>query len=369
LELLIVNTRKKIAKTQVKSPATTQEIPDSLGVISFQEVERSPKHLTYPLQSLTHPVAPIDTATTLAPIQEISDSVAISAPLSVPETNTALIQPPFTHRNSFAPDFSISLFDHAGALPMNLRNFGAQPTLSQDFKEKVFVINYKKINDTSNNWAFWLIFGCLALLCFARIRYRKQFNSFLSSIFHYNLLLKTIRNGGENTKQLSTILQILFSINTSLFLYQTVNYFLALQVSGLQNMAWVGAGAVVLFLLYVLKSAFLRALGGVYQQSSYVQKYLFNVFLYNKAIGLFLFPVVICFAFVQPHIIGHGTIIAIGVALIAFFYLLRIIRGVSMSLKSGISPFYILLFICLLEFLPLALLAKITTIVLNSLSL
>ncbi|MCL2329418.1 MAG: DUF4271 domain-containing protein [Bacteroidetes bacterium] len=368
MELQIVNTRKNLA--------VTQEIPDSLGVISFQEIERSPQHLSYPLLSPKHKITPADIISASSDTIPALDTVAAPAQLSTVKTIAApaktynsQIEFPFAHSNSYNPDFTLKLFDHQGAIAMNQRNFGAHPTFSQDFKEQVFTINYKKINDTSNNWFFWIIFGSIALLCVARIRYRKRFDLFLSSIFHYNLLLKTIRNANESNNQLSALLQVLFTLNTSLFIYQTVNYFNPLQLPGLQNIALVCAGAVLLFILYGAKSLMLKGLGAIYMCRDFAHEYLFNVHLYNKALGIFLFPVIICFAFVQPHIISHGTIMTIGFILIAFFYLLRIARGVIISVKSGISLFYVFLFLCILEFLPLLLLAKATTILLHSLSL
>lgn len=363
--LQVVNTKKNLV--------ATQEIPDSLGVISFQEIERSPQYLNFPLQSPEYKTLPLETVHALSDTTPALDTLATQAHTSesaiLAKTDNSQIEFPFASNYSYVPDFTLKLFEQGEIFSMNQRTFGAHSTFSQDFKDKVFTINYKKINDTSNNWIFWLIFGSIALLCYARMRYRKQFELFLSSVFHYNLLLKTIRNTGESSNQLSAILQVLFTLNTSLFIYQTALYFNPLHIPGLQNIALVCAGAVFLFLLYGAKSLVLRGLGTVYMQSDFVHEYLFNVQVCNRALGIFLFPVIICFAFVQPHIISHSTIMTIGFILIGCFYALRIIRGVIMSVKSGISPLYVLLMVCTLEFLPLLLLAKTTIIILNSISL
>ncbi|MDR0941937.1 MAG: DUF4271 domain-containing protein [Bacteroidales bacterium] len=368
MELQGINTKGDLA--------ATQEITDSLGVISFQEIERSQQGLTFPLQSPEHSAQPLEVISTPSDTISIADTARMHMQAGeatecavVENTHNSQIEFPFASTYSYTPDFAVALFDQQGTICMNQRNFGAHATFSQDFKDKVFTINYKKINDTSNNWIFWLIFGSIALFCYARMRYRKQFELFVSSIFHYNLLLKTIRNASESSNQLSAMLQVLFTFNTSLFMYQTLLYFNPLHISGLQNIAIVCAGTVFLLLLYGAKSLILRGLGAVYMQSNFVHEYLFNVQVCNRALGIFLFPVIICFAFVQPHIISHSTIMTIGFVLIGCFYALRIVRGIIMSLKSGISPLYVLLMMCILEFLPLLLLAKTTTIILRSISL
>jgi hypothetical protein len=363
LELQGINTKGDLA--------ATQEIADSLGVISFQEIERSQQGLSFPLLSPEHSAQPLEVIST--PFDTVSTvdtaNVHLQADTVADNANNSQIEVPFASTYSYTPDFAVKLFDQKGTILMNQRNFGAHATFSQDFKDKVFTINYKKINDTSNNWIFWLIFGSIALFCYARMRYRKQFELFVSSIFHYNLLQKTIRNASESSNQLSAMLQVLFTLNTSLFMYQTLLYFNPLHISGLQNIAIVCAGTVFLLLLYGAKSLILRGLGAVYMQSNFVHEYLFNVQVCNRALGIFLFPVIICFAFVQPHIISHSTIMTAGFILIGCFYVLRITRGIIMSLKSGISPLYVLLMMCILEFLPLLLLAKTTTIILRSISL
>ncbi len=349
--------------------ATTQEIPDSLGIISFQEIERSPQHLNYPLRSFSHEIVSVDTfsisETTTTHEQDNENAEIVES-----KNEDASICVPFAGGgNSYIPNFTINLFDEQGVVAMNQRNFGAHPTFSQDFKDKVFTIHYKRINDTSNNWMFWLILGSIALLGMARMRYRKQFESLLSSIFHYNLSLKNIRNASENNKQLSTFLQILFTLNSSLFIFQTINYLNPQHLPGLSSIALVCAGAVFLFFLYGVKSLVLQSFGAVYMRNDYVHEYLFNVQLYNKALGIFLLPVVICFAFVQPHIVNHHIIMTVGFILIGCFYLLRIMRGTLISVKSGISLFYVFLLFCIFEFLPIVLLAKTIIIILNSISL
>ncbi|MDR1762180.1 MAG: DUF4271 domain-containing protein [Bacteroidales bacterium] len=361
MELQIVNTRG--------NSSLAQELPDSLGVISFQELQRSPQHLSFPLQSPAHETTLVDTILTLDTTvtqHEYNGTIKSAEPT---KTDCSPIRVPFTRTYSYNPDFTLNLFDQQGVIDMNQRNFGAHPTFSQDFKDKVFTINYKKINDTSNNWMFWLILGSVALLCVARMRYRKQFDLLLSSIFHYNFSLKTIRNASESNKQLSAVLQILFVFNTSLFTYQTAHYFNPQYIPGLKSIALVCIGAVFLFLIYSIKSLVLRGVGIVYMRSDYVHEYLFNVQLYNKALGIFLLPVILCFAFVQPHIISHHIIMTVGFILIGFFYLLRIIRGTLISIKSNISLFYVFLCFCILEFLPIVLLAKTAIIIVNSVSL
>lgn len=357
----IVNTRGNLT--------ATQEITDSLGVISFQEIERSPQHLSYPLHSPQHKTqllegnsAPHDSLS--APANSQTDASA-----ELEAMNNSQIEIPFTSEFTYTPDFAVKLFEQNGTILMNQRNFGAQATFSQEFKDKVFTINYKKINDTSNNWVFWLVLGTLALLSYARLRYRKQFDLFVSSVFHHNILLKIIRNTSESSNQLSAMLQVLFSLNISLFIYQIVQYYHPMQLPGLQNIAFVCAGAVVIALLYGAKNAILNALGTVYMCNDFVREYLFNVHVCNRALGISLFPVIICFAFVQPHIISHNTIVTIGYILVGGFYALRIIRGGIMGVRAGISPFYVLLMACVLEFLPLLLLAKTIMIILNSITL
>jgi len=77
--------------------------------------------------------------------------------------------------------------------------------------------------------------------------------------------------------------------------------------------------------------------------------------LYLNVLGLILLPV----ATIHSMIPGFGLFsIFIVPGLIAIFYLMSIIRSIYFAFREGISIFYLILYLCALEILPILLVVK-----------
>lgn len=269
----------------------------------------------------------------------------------------------------FEPNFTFNLFEYGDSVDYSHQLHKKEITFISEFNDKVFTINYKKINDSSHNWMFWLILLGLIIFGWTRLLYRKQVDLMFSSIFYQNFANKGIRNASENSNRLGGILQVIFSINIALFSFQVFDFFRPLEYPGLKSTIIVMAIAIGFLIMYGIKDFIYKTFGYIFAEIAYVQEYLFNLHMYNRVLGLFLFPVIVSFAFIQTHIISHRSIMFIGFALIVAFFVMRIIRGIQISFKSNISIVYMFLYFCILEILPIALLVKTGSIVLNMLYL
>ena len=118
-------------------------------------------------------------------------------------------------------------------------------------------------------------------------------------------------------------------------------------------------------MIYGVKDFVYKTFGYIFAEISFVQEYLFNVHMYNRVLGIFLFPVVVAFAFIQTDVINHRLILYAGLGVILTFFILRIIRGIQISIKSNISILYMFLYFCTFEILPIVLLGKVGAIVMK----
>jgi hypothetical protein len=114
-------------------------------------------------------------------------------------------------------------------------------------------------------------------------------------------------------------------------------------------------GAVVAY--YIFKKLFYMLFGMVVEAAGETSEFLFNMDNFNRTTGLFLFPIITLIAFYPfdnpdfPVLLGIFTVTA--------FYLLLLFRGSIILLKKQFSIFYLFLYLCTLEFLPLLLIYKI----------
>jgi len=225
-------------------------------------------------------------------------------------------------------------------------------------EDKVFVLHYNKINDTTNNWMFWILLSSLVLFGWCRLLYRKQLDLIFKSSINYNFALKSIRNNNEFSDRFSAILTIIFGLNFGLFAFQTASILGNINMPGLKSTGITLIIGFALVILYGIKGLLLKILGFIFQERDYSQEYVHNMHLYNRVLGLFMFPIIISLAFVKRSLISHETLIYIGSTVILGMFFLRILRGIQISIRSNISILYMFLYFCILEILPIVVLVK-----------
>jgi hypothetical protein len=82
-------------------------------------------------------------------------------------------------------------------------------------------------------------------------------------------------------------------------------------------------------------------------------EYIHNTFVINKGLGIALFPVIIMAHYLPYPLIKSVLIIGMGIYAIAF--ILKSIRGYQIIIRKDILIFYMILYLCTLEILPLLL--------------
>jgi hypothetical protein len=207
-------------------------------------------------------------------------------------------------------------------------------------------------------WMFALLFTAFTIFVSMRVIYSKRFRQELGAFFTSRAVGQMMREEYALSNRVSIGLSLLFVLLFSLFLYQAFvyyGYFDAHKRPG-PEFYFIICGLVVISI--ALKLLAVRILGSVFKVESAVNEYIFNIFLHNKALGLFLLPVTIAIAFVrlipvQYLIIGGWTIIGLVVAY-------RTLRTTLGSVQTaGISKYYLFLYLCTLELLPLIVIIKV----------
>jgi hypothetical protein len=349
---------------------------DSLGNISIKQAYIPKSTITFPYKKGTTHVAKTTANVVVVPQKDTTTQIVVQEPQVVPVQDSLLVQEtissgivvPFAKQpfQYIEPNFTINMFEYGNAIDYShqLKKVNKKEFV-QEFKDKVFVINYKEINNTTHNWMFWLLLIGFIVFGWTRLFYRKQLDLMFSSIFHYNLAVKSIRNSSDNSQRFSGILQFLFSVNIALFSYQVFDFFYPVTYHGLKSTAIVLIVSIVFLMIYGVKDFVYKTFGYIFAEISFVQEYLFNVHMYNRVLGIFLFPVVVAFAFIQTDVINHRLILYAGLGVILTFFILRIIRGIQISIKSNISILYMFLYFCTFEILPIVLLGKVGAIVMK----
>ena len=149
-------------------------------------------------------------------------------------------------------------------------------------------------------------------------------------------------------ERVSFITFLLMSINISLIILK-----LTPKNSVLETFSVI----VGVMLFFIIKIGVILLLGSIFRVQDIAKLGVFFSFLFDRAFGLFLFPLVMVlyfFAFnITPLVTLIVSIVFVVQLLLKLFWLWKI--GVN---SFGISHFYIFLYLCTLEISPLLLLGK-----------
>lgn len=237
-----------------------------------------------------------------------------------------------------------------------------------EFDEKVFRINYTKIGQMENGWMFWSLLASLVVFGITKIVFKKRTESIFSHTFNFNFAQKEFHKAGENSQLATTILQVLFAFNLGLFTFFAFKINLGWELTSTQTIIRTAIFTICILALYFCKKILYYLVAAIFARFEYAHECIFNVYLFNRALGICLYPIVIALAFVKSSVIPPNVVLIIGYVVIGLFYVFRLYREFQVSLKNRISLFYIFLYFCTLEFLPIMLLVKfITSIVFTEL--
>jgi len=209
-----------------------------------------------------------------------------------------------------------------------------------------------------NNYPEWVLFVFVivfVVLAWVRIYHTKRAKMLIKAFVSQMYVQHLLRESDSLMIGLSLALNFVFFTVISLFLYLIVTYYnVYVPLTEVINPFFVFFG--VLILLYQGKALVLWILGIVFNQREHFYKYIFNVFLCNKILGILLLPVVVGVSYLKN---GELYLIYTGFVLIIAVYFFRIYRGVVICIReANVSQYYIFLYLCTLEFLPFVVITR-----------
>jgi hypothetical protein len=161
---------------------------------------------------------------------------------------------------------------------------------------------------------------------------------------------QTIREE-PNTPRANLLFNSIFYLQAGLAVYAGIEYFKPdVQAEGYALYAVIVAS---IFGIYLLKRITLRAISLLTAGDFSLSEYEYSVFLTNRMLGLLLFPMGLAIAYFPVYQAKTFILLSVGIIAVAIIY--RLLRSILTAVESGVTPFYILFYICTLEILPSAL--------------
>ena len=204
------------------------------------------------------------------------------------------------------------------------------------------------------SWLLIIIVFSIMILGYLYSAFNSRFNTFIKSVFISRFASQSSREERSLTHPFSLFLSLNFILITALFILQLISSktFFSYKIDFLLLSFFILATTVLV--VYFIKIFFLRIFSYFIDKEEIISEYIFTVFLVNQFLGVILIPIVILIAY-GPQFFTNASVY-LGSALLIAAFIVRVGKGISaVLLNREATLFYLILYFCTFEILPLLL--------------
>ena len=208
----------------------------------------------------------------------------------------------------------------------------------------------------SKDWLSGFIVLAILIAGVVKVTSGKYLNDIFSSIRYQQSAFKLFSTLNLQNQKPGWALSFLFILSTSLLIFE-YTLVMGRQPEEISHFLFLAGifGGIILYAF--LKRITYQLVGYIFDTLTDTKSYLFNAELLNKAFGVSILPIISIVPFVDQ--VTATLLLKVGLVLFALMYLVQLLRGVKIILRSPLSIYYMFLYFCALEILPLAILIKI----------
>jgi hypothetical protein len=210
------------------------------------------------------------------------------------------------------------------------------------------------INRQSGDWITIVFLACLFILAWIQTSYSKRLTQIFHAVAQPHHVNQLEREGNLFKERITLGLGFIYYSIISIFVFLVFREYGSVP-AGLNNLTFAVIIFAGLFLYQLLKSSLVYASGIIFETTESARQYQLNILIFNYIMGVVLFPVaVISFYWNSTFLLTTGIII------ISLLLLYRLFRGILTGMTNkSYNLFYLFLYLCTLEILPLLLLYKV----------
>ena len=101
---------------------------------------------------------------------------------------------------------------------------------------------------------------------------------------------------------------------------------------------------------------FVNLTGFLFNRLKIFREYLYNTFIFNKLMGMAILPVLLFVVYTTGVL--QEVFFWLAITIVTLVVFMRLIRSLVFSFKKDVSIFYMFLYLCALEIIPLTLLYR-----------
>ena len=219
---------------------------------------------------------------------------------------------------------------------------------------KPYGIVGKELIIPNQDWVLGMILILWMIFASVRVGFLKYLGQLFVSLVNLNAAMRLYQQRGYKTMYGAVRLDFIFYLILPLSVYQIAAFY-KIDIPGYPAVLFFLALLLIINGYLFTKILLYRLAGSIVMLKEQTEESVFNIRLYYKALGLILLPIVTIHA-----IIPETNFITIWVmaSLIVIMYVTNVIRTIYLGNRKDISIFYLILYLCTLEILPLLLIFK-----------
>lgn len=209
--------------------------------------------------------------------------------------------------------------------------------------------------NTFNSYLFIILIAGLALLANIRVNYGKYLAQLLESVYNFQLINKLFRDKNSIHSRMYNNLNLVFAIMMAIFTVQSLQLY-HIRIAGFNEYYVLAIIPCLILILYLFKFIVNHIIGFIFLKQALFSEYLFNTFLTYKIMGIFIIIPTIGISFLPAHLKAY--FFWLGIFIFFILYIMRLWRGAVIIMKKNVLIFYLILYLCTIEFLPLVMIYK-----------
>ena len=273
------------------------------------------------------------------------------------EVDTTKVKSPKPHKKMFQVDSLANNQDTFYGIKDEVLIPVRKPKVNSIHKqEKEHLFDPQLYKTEVSGWQTITLLLTVFLLGFTKAFSNNRFKQSIRALVNFSVAQEINREEKVFFHRANIFLTIIHALTLSLFIYQLREVFQNTSKDIAPFMVFLFiAGSIIS--IYTIKYLFSKMLFFIFNDTGIASEYIFNTSLFNNLLGVLLIPVLAIVYYTSFDF--YFILFYIAIPLIGLAFLLKLIRLFIIGNTKGISYFYIFLYICTLEILPLVVLYRI----------
>ena len=208
---------------------------------------------------------------------------------------------------------------------------------------------------SSEIWLMLVILSVLLLYAFAKMSFKSKLKGYTQSVRSYQAFSKMYKEQNMINLRLGFLLSFIYNVSISLIIYYSVvDYFILNNFHHGITLFLMIFGIIIAFTLFFISIN--KLLAFFFEQSNLINEIVYNFLFVNRFIGLLLLPIALTYPYLPVFFVKILLFSAWSIVVLSVVF--RWFRNLVISFKFRVSYLYMILYLCVLEIIPLIFFAK-----------